>query len=84
MLRPGVRWLLCLQQAAQSQATIGQVRDAISLKRYSYRIEQAYVDQLSGTQSLGCLLHVIAQHQLFWVRMQIHLLVHPVGNRIAA
>jgi hypothetical protein len=28
-------------------------------------------------------LHVIPQHQLLGIRMQIHLLVHPLGNRIA-
>ena len=25
-----------------------------------------------------------AQHQLFGIRMQVHLLVHPVGHRVAA
>ena len=28
-------------------------------------------------------LHMITQHQLFRVRMEIDLLVHPVGNRVA-
>ena len=59
-----------------------QVRDAISLKRYSCRIEQAYVDLLSGTLSLGCLLHVIPQHQLLGVGVQIHLLVQPLRRRV--
>ncbi len=31
-------------------------------------------------QSLS--LHVVAQHQLLGVEMQIHLLVHPLGHRI--
>jgi hypothetical protein len=25
---------------------------------------------------------MIAQHQLFRIRMQVHLLVHPIGNRM--
>ena len=29
-------------------------------------------------------LHVIPQHQLLGVWMQVYLLVHPFGNRIAA
>ena len=29
-------------------------------------------------------LHVVPQHQLLRVRMQIHLLVNPLGNRVAA
>jgi hypothetical protein len=29
------------------------------------------------------LLHVIAQHQLLGVRMEVHLLVHPLGYRVA-
>jgi hypothetical protein len=28
-------------------------------------------------------LHMIPQHQLLGVRMEVHLLVNPVGNRIA-
>jgi hypothetical protein len=28
-------------------------------------------------------LHVIAQHQLFWVPMHVHLLVYPLGNGVA-
>jgi hypothetical protein len=28
-------------------------------------------------------LHMIPQHQLLGIRMQVHLLVHPVGHRIA-
>ena len=27
-------------------------------------------------------LHVIPQHQLLGIRVQVHLLVHPVGNRM--
>jgi hypothetical protein len=27
-------------------------------------------------------LHVIAQHQLFGIRIQIHLLVYPLGHRV--
>ena len=29
-------------------------------------------------------LHVSPQHQLLGVRMQVHLLVYPVGHRVAA
>jgi hypothetical protein len=29
-------------------------------------------------------LHVIPQHQLLRIRMQVGLLVHPVGHRVAA
>jgi hypothetical protein len=29
-------------------------------------------------------LHVIPQHEFFGVRMEVRLLVHPVGHRIAA
>ncbi len=35
------------------------------------------------SQPRGLDLHVIAQHQLLGVGMQIDLLVHPVGHRIA-
>ncbi len=28
------------------------------------------------------MLHVIPQHELLEVRMEVHLLVHPVGNRM--
>ena len=28
-------------------------------------------------------LHVIPQHQLLGVRMQVNLLVHPLGHRVA-
>jgi hypothetical protein len=28
-------------------------------------------------------LHVIAQHQLLGIGMEVHLLVHPVGHRVA-
>ena len=28
-------------------------------------------------------LHVIPQHELLGIRMQVHLLVHPVGHRVA-
>jgi hypothetical protein len=62
---------------------LDQVRDAISLKRYSYRIEQANVDLLSGTLPLGCLQHVIPQHQLLGVGVQIHLLLQPLRRRVA-
>jgi hypothetical protein len=34
-------------------------------------------------ESLRFYLHVIAQHQLLGVGMQIHLLVHPLGHRIS-
>jgi hypothetical protein len=36
------------------------------------------------SQPRGLDLHVIAQHQLLGIRMQVHLLVHPVGHRVAA
>jgi hypothetical protein len=36
--------------------------------------------RFSRPQSLD--LHVIAQHQLLGVAMEVHLLVHPVENRV--
>ena len=35
------------------------------------------------SQPRGLDLHVVPQHQLLGVGMQIHLLVHPVGYRLA-
>lgn len=38
--------------------------------------------RISHWQSLAS--HVIAQHQLLGIRMEVHLLMHLVGHRIAA
>jgi hypothetical protein len=35
------------------------------------------------SQPRGLDLHVIPQHRLLGIRMQIHLLVHPLGHRVA-
>ena len=40
------------------------------------------LQRISELQALD--LHMTVQHELLGVRMQVHLLVHPLGNRVAA
>ena len=49
------------------------------LERKGQRISELPA-RFSQPQDLD--LHVIPQHQLLGIRMQVHLLVHPVGNRM--
>jgi hypothetical protein len=49
------------------------------LEKSGHRISES-VTTLRAPQRLG--LHVVAQHELVGVRMQVHLLVHPLRHRM--
>ena len=62
---------------------LGQVRDGTCLLAVRSRLVQSpLAGFLTGLPAIPY-LHVVPQHQLLRLRMQIHLLVHPVGYRIA-
>ncbi len=61
----------------QPKKLLDQVRDAIRLKHYSIRSEQAYVDWIEYTYSIFC--HML---QCLWHR-QNHLCTRAASNSVA-
>ena len=53
----------------------------VALEKGGHRISESVIT-FRGPQKLD--LHVVAQHELRGVRMQAHLLTHPLRHRIAA
>jgi hypothetical protein len=58
-----------------------QVRDGTCLLAVRSRLDQS-PGWVSDTLGCDSSLHVIAQHQLLGIRMQVNLVVHPLGHRV--